>query len=318
MAALERVRRPVKGRAITVTRTNKQCVGKVALVVGASQGGTGTGAAIRLAAEGARVAICARSTGKLRATLERIDDVGGPGAGAMFTCDVADPKGGRDTLVARTEEAFGPIDYLVYVAAAGGYAPFETIGVDELQHALEVNVKAPWILFQHTVASLRARAARGGIVAIGTKAARPIAGPPFADTPPVRAGTAYGGTKAALHRIVQGVAAETFHDGIVVNVLAPLAAIGTPALRAAGWIPDDMFEPVETMVESTLALLRTATPSRTGQDLYSIELLRELQQPVYDLTGTELIEGWQPEDLPAYMAARAEPVPLSGPYRSGA
>jgi NAD(P)-dependent dehydrogenase (short-subunit alcohol dehydrogenase family) len=298
-----------------MTRTRKACVNKVALVVGASQGGTGTGAAIRLAAEGARVAICARSTEKLQTTLGRINEVGGPAAGAMFTCDVADPNGGRDTLVARTEQALGPIDYLVYVAAAGSYAPFEAIGVEELQHALEVNVKAPWILFQHTIASLRARAAQGAIVAIGTKAARPIVGPPFVDTPPVQAGTVYGGTKAALHRIVQGVAAETYDDRIAVNVLAPLAAIGTPALRAAGWIPDDMFEPVETMVESTLALLTAEPHTLTGQDLFSIELLHDLQRPVYDTTGTNLLAGWQPNDLPAYIASRAEPVPLRPPAR---
>ena len=35
--------------------------GKVALVTGASKGGTGTGTAIRFAAEGAKVAITARS-----------------------------------------------------------------------------------------------------------------------------------------------------------------------------------------------------------------------------------------------------------------
>ena len=37
------------------------CEGKVALVTGASQGGTGTAIAVRLAAEGADVAITARA-----------------------------------------------------------------------------------------------------------------------------------------------------------------------------------------------------------------------------------------------------------------
>ena len=48
------------------------CEGRVALVTGASQGGTGTGLAIRLAAEGARVAITARSQSGLEATRKRI------------------------------------------------------------------------------------------------------------------------------------------------------------------------------------------------------------------------------------------------------
>lgn len=288
----------------------RACEGKVALVAGASQGGTGTGSAIRLAAEGARVAICARTASKLADTLARIEQVGG--TGVMFECDLADPAGGRDTLVARTEEALGPIDYLVYVAAGGPYAKFETITLEQLQLALELNVKAPWLLCQHAVASMRARGAGGSIVNIGTKAARSLAGPPYADIPPATAGTMYGGTKAALHRFSQGVAAETYGEGIGVNVLSPLAAIGTPNLRAAGWIPEEMCEPVETMVESVLALLTGDPATLTGQDVFSIELLHELRRPVYDFTGTDLVEGWQPDDLPRYIAARVASVPL--PY----
>ena len=84
------------------------CDGRVALVTGASQGGTGTALAIRLAAEGAQVAITARSAEGLAETQRRIEDLGGK-AHAMV-CDLADPAGGRDQLVARAEEALGPVD----------------------------------------------------------------------------------------------------------------------------------------------------------------------------------------------------------------
>ena len=124
----------------------KRLQGKVALIAGASQGGTGTGTAIRLAAEGASVAICARSEPKLRATLDRVEQVGGHGV--MFPCDLADPGGGRDTLVSRTEDAVGPVDYLVYVAAYAPYAPFADLGLDQMQKALEVNLKAPLLAQQ--------------------------------------------------------------------------------------------------------------------------------------------------------------------------
>ena len=285
------------------------CRGKVALVAGASQGGTGTGTAVRLAAEGARVAICARTPSKLRDTLDQIEKVGG--RGVMFECDLGDPSGGRDTLVQRTEEQLGPIDYLVYVAAYGPFGKFETITPDSLQMAFEVNVKAPLLLCQQVVTSMRARQAGGALVAIGTKAARPLTGPPFPDTPPVMAGALYGGTKAALHRMTQSIAAETYGQGISANVLAPLAAIGTPALRAGGWIPEEVFEPVETMVEAVLALLTGDPLALTGRDVSSIELLCELGRPVYDLARTSLIRGWQPGDLPRYIEARRDPVTLS-------
>jgi NAD(P)-dependent dehydrogenase (short-subunit alcohol dehydrogenase family) len=131
------------------------------------------------------------------------------------------------------------------------------------------------------------------------------------DIPPATAGTLYGGSKAALHRFSQGVAAETYGQGISVNVLSPLAAIGTPNLRAAGWIPEEMFEPVETMVESVIALLTGDPMTLTGMDVFSIQMLNDLQRPVYDFSGTKLIEGWQPEDLPRYLEARATTQPLS-------
>jgi NAD(P)-dependent dehydrogenase (short-subunit alcohol dehydrogenase family) len=292
----------------------KRFQGKVALIAGASQGGTGTGTAIRLAAEGASVVICARSEPKLRETLDRVEDVGG--RGVMFPCDLADPDGGRDVLVSRAEAAMGPVDYLVYVAAFGPYAPFVDLTLDQMQRALEVNLKAPMLLCQQVVTSLRRRGAKGSIVNIGTKAAYPVSGPPFPDTPPSKGGAVYGSTKAALHRLTQSVASETYGQGISANVLSPQSAIGTPALRAGGWIPHDMFEPVETMVEAVLALLEADPLVTTGCDVLSVSLLHELQRPVYDLTGSSLVEGWQPDDLPAYITRRAQPFTLELPQRS--
>ena len=286
--------------------------GKVALIAGASQGGTGTGCAVRLAAEGANVAICARTVEKMQETIQEVEAVGG--TGVMFECDLSDPDGGRDRLIARTEEAFGSIDYLVYVAALGTYAKFETLSLDKLQKGLEVNLKAAWLLNQQVVESLRARNARGAIVNIGTRAARPLEGPPFPDTVVAQTGTLYGSTKAALHRFSQGVAAETYEQGISVNVLSPLAAIATPTVVAGGWIPPEVCEPVETMVEATVALLTGDPRVLTGLDVYSIELLNQLGRPVYDLAGENLVEGWQPADLPAYIKARTNSDPLGSPH----
>lgn len=288
--------------------------GKVALIAGASQGGTGTGTAIRLAAEGARVAICARSAEKLRHTLDVIESAGGQGV--MFPCDLADPDGGRATLVARSEAELGPVDYLVYVAAYGPYAPFVEFELEQMQRAVEVNLKAPLLLCQQVVESLRRRGSPGSIVNIGTKAARPVQGPPFPETPPSKGGAVYGSTKAALHRLTQSIASETFGQGISANVLSPQSAIATPALKAGGWIPDDMFEPVETMVEAVLALLGADPDVMTGLDVLSIDLLHELRRPVYDFSGTRLVEGWQPDDLPAFISRRARPFTLGLPARS--
>ena len=104
--------------------------GKVALVTGASKGGTGTGTAVRFAAEGAKVGITARSEDGLKETMARIEAVGGEGL--MMQCDLGDPDGGRATLVARTEEAFGPLDILVNNAVAHTLKPVHEFTIDEL------------------------------------------------------------------------------------------------------------------------------------------------------------------------------------------
>jgi hypothetical protein len=63
--------------------------------------------------------------------------------------------------------------------------------------------------------------------------------------------------------------------------------------------------------EAVLALLTGDPAVLTGRDVSSIELLVELQRPVYDFSGTTLVDGWQPADLPAFIEARKVPVPLS-------
>ena len=121
----------------------RSCDGLVALVTGASRGGTGRSVAIRLAAEGAKVGITARSEDGLQETLARIEEVGG--AGLVMPCDLGDPDGGRATLVERTEAAFGPIDILVNNAVAHALKPVDQGTIEELERYQHVNVWAPWL-----------------------------------------------------------------------------------------------------------------------------------------------------------------------------
>jgi NAD(P)-dependent dehydrogenase (short-subunit alcohol dehydrogenase family) len=173
-----------------------------------------------------------------------------------------------------------------------------------------VNLKAAWLLNQQVIAGLRARDSGGSIVNIGTAAARPLTGPPYDDGLIAQTGTAYGATKAALHRMSQGVAAETHGQDISVNVLSPLAAIATPAVVSGGMIPPGLCEPVEVMVEAVLALLTGNRAALTGLDTTSVELLRRLRRPVRDLAGTDLVPGWQPDDLDLYAAGVLRSRPL--------
>jgi NAD(P)-dependent dehydrogenase (short-subunit alcohol dehydrogenase family) len=272
------------------------CRGQVALVTGASQGGTGTAIAVRLAAEGAGVAIVARSRDGLEATRRRIEELGG--TCLVLPADLADPAGGRRDLVAQTEAELGPIDILVNNAALNGYHPFDQTSPEDLERCLQVNLWAPWQLMTEVVAGMRERG-RGWILNLTSFAAELPPGPPFPTNKPATAGFQYGASKAALNRLTVAAASECCNDGVAVNALTPQAAIATPNLVAAGWIDDQMFEPLETMAEAALALCSGDPSVLTGRVAYSLQLLLELRRPVRDLHGVDLVAGWQPEDLRA-------------------
>jgi len=59
------------------------------------------------------------------------------------------------------------------------------------------------------------------------------------------------------------------------------------------------------MAEAALALITGDADVLTGRIAFSLQLLLELQRPVYDLHGNELVEGWQPSDLRAAIDAQA-------------
>ena len=106
--------------------------GKVAIVTGASRG-IGRAIAQRFAAEGAAVAVVARTLepgdshldGSLRETVAAITAAGA--RGLAITADLADPEFDAPALVARVEAELGPVDVLVHNAAACFYLPWDAV-----------------------------------------------------------------------------------------------------------------------------------------------------------------------------------------------
>src|SRR5579862_4246982 len=279
--------------------SRRTCAGRVALVTGASQGGTGTAIALRLAAEGAKVAITARTLAGLEETRHRIEAIGGECL--VVPADLSDPAGGRAELVATTEAELGPVDILVNNAAANGYVPVEEVTARALERCLQVNLWAPWELMRAVLPGMRERR-RGWVLNLTSFAAELPPGPPFPSNKPAKGGFQYGASKAALNRLTVTAASECDGQGVAVNALTPQAAIATPSLVAAGWIDEAMFEPLETMAEAALVLCCGDPATMTGRIAYSLQLLVELQRPVLDLHGEDLVEGWQPGDPPAVIA----------------
>jgi len=90
----------------------------------------------------------------------------------------------------------------------------------------------------------------------------------------------YGASKAALERVMIGLAAEAYADGIAVNTIAPVAAVATPGAQAlVGRLlaeHPELVEPVEWLAEAVLILATCDPRTCTGRVLYSGPFLDEV------------------------------------------
>jgi NAD(P)-dependent dehydrogenase (short-subunit alcohol dehydrogenase family) len=278
----------------------RSCEGRVALVTGASRG-IGRAVAIRLAAEGADVAICSRPTpgfenlGTLEEARADLAELGGRVMAIPFDLSTNDPP--RTALIDQVEEELGTIDILVNNAASGGFRAFMEWTDAAMSAILELNFWAPWHLIRRVLPGMRERGA-GWILNMSSQTAAEPVGPPFPATHPSTKGTMYGGSKAFLNRWTASLAAEVYGDGIAVNALAPEAAAATEVLVEYSDLADELYEPLETMAEAAVALCSGEPGVLTGKVTTSLQLLVDLDRPVRDLAGTTTVPGWQPHDLP--------------------
>jgi NAD(P)-dependent dehydrogenase (short-subunit alcohol dehydrogenase family) len=267
-----------------------------AVVTGASRG-IGAAVAERLAAEGANVAITARTVdrhdhlaGSLNQTLERCKRYGT--AIEVVAADLADADE-RDRIVPTAEAALGgPIGILVNNAAAGIHQLSAEIPLRRRRVMFEVNLQAPIDLAQGVIPGMRDRG-RGWIVNLSSGGARLVDGPPFPGTVLGTTNGTYAATKAALNRYTNVLAVELYGTGIRVNTIEPADPVATEGAIAhlGDGIDADRYEPVEVMVEGVIALCE-CPPERTGGVYVDQPLLRDLDAEVWTLDGRTPVPGW--------------------------
>lgn len=257
--------------------------GRVAIVTGASRG-IGAEIARRFAAEGAAVAVAARTAGPgvsplegtISETAEQIRAAGG--TAIAITTDLARPQD-RERLVAETASRLGQPDILVNNAAVTYFTRVEDFTPKRYALMFSVQVEAAFQLAQLVLPGMRERGG-GWILNISSIAARhPVIPPgPFAG----RGGTVYGMCKAAIERFSTGLAAELYPDNIAVNALSPTLVVPTPGTLFHHLTTEDdpNNEPPSVMAEAALMLCHGDPRSLTGRITYSQELLAELGVPI--------------------------------------
>jgi 2-hydroxycyclohexanecarboxyl-CoA dehydrogenase len=185
--------------------------GQVALVTGAAQG-LGHATALRLAADGFRVAV------NDIADDGRLSDLAGRIGGIAVPADIADPAAGL-ALTAAVEERLGPVEVLVANAAAMAMKPFLESDSASWWRQIDVNLSGHFRLIQAVIPAMRA-AGRGRIIIIASGWG--VIGHPNA--------TAYAASKAGLIALAKGLGRELGPAGILTNAIAP-AFIDTEQLR---------------------------------------------------------------------------------------
>ena len=207
----------------------KRLEGKVALVTGASKG-IGAEIAMRLAAEGAAVAV------NYSASKEAADRVVAAIAakGGKAVAVRGNLTDGKDvkTLVADTVKAFGTIDILVNNAGLYGFADLDGITPEHFHTHFDLNVLGLLLVSQEAARHFN----DGGSIINISSGVSTLAPPNTA---------VYTATKAAVDAISSVLSKELAPRKIRVNTVNP-GMIATEGVVAAGLHEGDMRKWIET------------------------------------------------------------------------
>jgi NAD(P)-dependent dehydrogenase (short-subunit alcohol dehydrogenase family) len=178
---------------------------KTAVVTGAASG-IGRAAALRLAAEGARVACLDVDEAGAERTCAQIRE--GGGTAAAYLCDVSDPNLVREASQ-RVLADFGDPYVVCNVAGVVSASPLEELSFEEWQRVIGINLTGTFLICQAFMPALKRTS--GNIVNTGSRLGNN--GRSFR--------AAYCASKAGVHLLTKALALEFAAQGVRVNAVLP-------------------------------------------------------------------------------------------------
>jgi NAD(P)-dependent dehydrogenase (short-subunit alcohol dehydrogenase family) len=192
--------------------------GKVALVTGATTG-IGQATAIRLAAEGALVAVNHLPAQDPAGTLERIGAAGGQGFGVA--ADMRDPEQ-VIAMVHTVAERGGLLHYVVSNAAINPFMAWDETSIEDFNNLFETNVRGTWVVCTEGAKQM-IREGHGGAICCVSSISAHVGAP---------GQTAYCGTKGAISMLAKALGSDLGRHGIRMNAVEP------------GWVKTPMAAPL--------------------------------------------------------------------------
>jgi NAD(P)-dependent dehydrogenase (short-subunit alcohol dehydrogenase family) len=186
-----------------------QLANRIALITGAGRG-IGRAIALAYAAEGARVALTARTTSELDEVVGQIRTAGG--TALPFPADLGD-RTVPQSLVANVERALGPVEILVNNAGVGSSSnPRPVVDFDDVfwDQTLAINLTTPYLLCKAVLPGMLARR-WGRIITIASVNGKIGS----------LHGVAYAASKHGVLGLMRTLAMEVASQGIAVNAICP-------------------------------------------------------------------------------------------------
>jgi len=230
--------------------------GQVALITGGSRG-IGREVARALAMNGAKVAVTARNSEKLKETVSIITEAGGECS--AFVMDVRDYES-ITTAVKAVTEKYSKIDILVNNAGIGmgGNPPWED-DIDAWWTIQEVNLKGVFMVSKAVIPAMIERGS-GRVINMGS----------YVGTYPNPYTSAYSVSKAALVRLTDSTAAAAKEHGVYVFVISP-GLVKTDMTDNPFFedVPDHAWVAIEKSGELCVALASGKADVLTGKFIHA-------------------------------------------------